>query len=270
MKLSCSLVEMMCIQAARELVGGGVAFVGQGLPVLSTTLTKLHHDPTLVFTTELGIADWDPPAHEIDHAPVSIAEPILTRGAAYVGDMVDALGSLLMGGRVDIAALSAAEIDRFGNLNALMIGDDYARPDVRFPGTAGNTDGACLARRMLVVMSFEPRRFVDRVSFNTSPGYVSGPGAREAAGLAPQGPNVVVSTVGVFGYDTPDGGRTGSCEMRLRKVYSGVDPETVAVIAPWTVQPGETIETCPPATEEEIAALRALDPAKAYLQEGRY
>ena len=98
---------------------------------------------------------------------------------------------------------------------------------------------------------------------NTRPGYISGPGAREAAGLAPQGPNIVVSTVGVIGYDTPDGGRTGSCEMRLREVYPGVDPESVAAIAPWTVQPGEPIETCPPATEEEIAALRAVDPAAA-------
>lgn len=80
----------------------------------------------------------------------------------------------------------------------------------------------------------------------------------------------MVSTVGVFSYDTPDGGRTGSCEMRLRKVYPGVDPESVVAITPWTVQPGEPIEKCPPATEEEIAALRALDPAQAYPQEGRY
>ena len=56
---------------------------------------------------------------------------------------------------------------------------------------------------------------------------------------------------------------TGSCEMRLREVYPGVDHESVAAIAPWTVQPGEPIETCPPATEEEIAALRAVDPAAA-------
>ena len=261
--------ELMCIQAARELAGCGVAFVGMGLPLLATTLAKLHHDRDIVFTTELGIADWEPPAGEVDHAPHGIGDPILNRGAAFVGDMVDALGALLMGGRVDTAVLTGAQVDRYGNLNALLVGDP-AHPESRFPGTGGNTDAACLARRVITIMSLEPRRFVERVSFRTSPGYICGPGARMDAGLDPQGPNLVVSTMGVFDFDTEDGGRTGSCQLRLIKTYPNVDPDVVRALIPWPLLVADCVTTCPPPTEAELDLLRRLDPGRVYLREGRY
>jgi glutaconate CoA-transferase subunit B len=259
----------MCIQTARELAGCGVAFVGMGLPLLATTLAKLHHDRDIVFTTELGIADWEPPAEEVDHAPHGIADPILNRGAAFVGDMVDALGALLMGGRVDTAVLTGAQIDRYGNLNTLLVGDP-AQPDVRFPGTGGNTDAACLAKRVLTIMSLEPRRFVERVSFLTSPGYIHGPGARSEAGLDPQGPNLVISTMGVFDFDTEDGGRTGSCQLRLIKTYPDFDAEVVRALIPWPLLVADCLTMCPPPTEDEVRLLRGFDPGHVYLREGRY
>ena len=265
-----SLVELMCIQAARETAGAGVAFVGLGLPVLTTTLAKVHHDPALTFCTEVGVVDWDPPVSEVDHAPNGIADPILNRGAAYVGDMVDTLGSLLMGGHVDLAILGGAQIDRFGNLNALMIGDDRVRPLTRLPGTGGNTDAACLAPRVLTVMSLEPRRFAERVSFLTSPGYISGPGARAASGLDPQGPNLVVSTMGVFDFDTADGGASGSCQLRLSKLFPGVDAEGIDAILPWPLLVADDLETVAPPSEDELRVLRYLDPRRISLAEGRY
>jgi len=265
-----SLVELMCIQAARETAGAGVAFVGLGLPVFTTTLAKLHHDPALIYCTEVGVMDWDPPTSEVDHAPNGIADPILNRGAAYVGDMVDTLCSLLMGGRVDLAILGGAQIDRFGNLNALMIGDNRFRPETRFRGTGGNTDAACLAPRVLTVMSLEPRRFPERVSFLTSPGYISGPGARAAAGLDPQGPNLVVTTMGVFDFDTDDRGATGSCQLRLRKLFPGIEPDVIDAILPWPLLVAEDLETIEAPSEEELRMLRYLDPRRINLAEGRY
>lgn len=265
----CSLAEMMVVQAAREIAGAGRTFVGMGLPVLATSICKFLHDPGLVFITEVGIGDWDPPPEVVDHAPGYIGDPILCRGAAYVGDMVDALGGWLMGGRIDTAILTGAEIDRFGNLNTLLVGDP-TRPDVRLPGTGGNTDAACLAPRVIAVMSLEPRRFVERVSFLTSPGYIAGPGSRRAAGLAPQGPNLVVSTMGVFEFDTPDGGETGSCEMVLAKTFGGISPGTVREIIPWPLRISAELTECPPPTDEEVRHMRYLDPGPRYLVPGRY
>jgi glutaconate CoA-transferase, subunit B len=264
-----SLAEMMVIQAARELAGSGRAFVGMGLPMLATALAKYRHDPDLMFITEAGISDWDPPLAEVDHAPFGVADPILDRGASYVGDMVDALGGWLMGGRIDVAVLTGAEVDRFGNLNTLLVGD-RAKPDVRLPGTGGNTDAACVAPRVVSIVSLEPRRFVERVSFITSPGYISGPGARRAAGLRPQGENLVVSTMAVFDFDTPDGGETGTCELRVRKLLAGIPIDAVQALLPWDVLVANDVEECAPPDAEELRLLRHLDPGPVYLRPGRY
>jgi glutaconate CoA-transferase subunit B len=264
-----SLAEMMVIQAAREIAGSGRAFVGMGLPMLAAAITKLHLDPAIYYSTEVGVADWDPSFEEVDRAPSGVADPILDRGAAYVGDMVDALGGWLMGGRLDVAILTGAEIDRFGNINTLLIGDPD-RPETRLPGTGGNTDAACLAPRVIVLMSQEPRRFVERVSFITSPGYIDGPGARRRAGLDPQGPNVVISTMGVFGFDTPDGGESGSCEMVLLKTFPGFSPDVIEALIPWPLRVNPECSDCDPPTATEIALVRKLDPGTIYLREGRY
>jgi glutaconate CoA-transferase, subunit B len=186
-----------------------------------------------------------------------------------VGDMVDALGSLLMGGNVDVGVLGAAQIDRFGNLNALCMGD-YRNPERRLGGTGGNTEIACLANRALTMMPQERRRFVERVDFNTSPGYISGPGARSRAGLAPQGPNRVLSTFGVFGFDTRDGGGTGSCEMVLEAVFPNMAPDIVQIETGWELRVADDITEIAPPTTEELALLRRLDPHSYYLMPGRY
>lgn len=267
--LDYSLPEMMVIQAAREIAGAGKAFVGMGLPMLATAITKLHHDPSLYYNTEVGVADWDPFPLEVDRAPSGVADPILDRGAGFVGDMVDALGGWLMGGKLDVAVLTGAEIDRFGNINTLLMGDP-ANPVTRLPGTGGNTDAACLAPRVIVLMSQEPRRFVERVSFITSPGYIDGPGARRRAGLDPQGPNVVVSTMGVFGFDTPDGGTTGTCEMVLTKTLPGFTADVIKGMVPWPLRVSGRCSACEPPTERELELVRSLDPGPIYLRDGRY
>lgn len=264
-----SLAEMMVVQAAREIAGSGRAFVGMGLPMLAAAVAKMHHDRMLVYSTEVGVGDWHPLPEDVDHAPSGVADPILNRGAAYVGDMIDALGGWLMGGKLDVAILTGAEIDRYGNLNTLLMGDP-ANPDVRLPGTGGNTDAACLAPRVIVLMSQEPRRFVERVSFITSPGYLDGPGARRNAGLDGQGPNLVVSTMGVFAFDTIDGGETGTCEMELVKTFPGIPPEVIESLVPWPLRVRPDCGECAPPTADEIALVRRLDPGPIYLREGRY
>ena len=264
-----TLAEMMVVQAAREIAGARHSFIGMGLPMLATALAKRLHDPGIAYSTEVGVADWSPRDGDWDRAPAGIADPILNRDAAYAGDMVDSLGGWLMGGRFDAAVLTGAEIDRFGNINTLLIGDP-ARPDVRLPGTGGNTDAGCLARRIITIMSLEPRRFVERVSFIASPGYLDGPGGRARAGLQPQGPNVVISTMGVFGFDTPDAGASGTCEMMLTKTFPEIPAEAVEALTPWPLRCADDVMQCAPPTAEELETVRALDPGPMYLRPGRY
>jgi glutaconate CoA-transferase subunit B len=263
-----SLAELMCVVAARAFPREGVVMVGLGLPVLSGTLAKLLHAPEIAFCTEVGAFDWLPPA-EGARAPIGISDLNLNPGAAMTSDMVDALGALLMGGNVTVGVLQAAQIDRFGNLNTLVLGD-YRNPERRLGGTGGNTEIACLAPRVLTIMPQERRRFVERVDFNTSPGYIDGPGARRRHGLDPQGPNRVVSTMGVFGFDTADGGESGSCEMVLEAVFPGLSPEVVQIETGWPVRVAGDLREIDPPTVEEIDLLRRLDPYGFYLRPGRY
>lgn len=263
-----TLAELMCIVAAREMPREGVVMLGMGLPVLAGTLAKMMHSPGIALCTEVGAFDWRP-SPNVTRAPIGIHDLNLNDGSAMVTDMVDALGALLMGGNVDCGLLGAAQIDRFGNLNTLVMGD-YRAPERRLGGTGGNTEIACLAPRILTIMPQERRRFVERVDFNTSPGYISGPGARRRAGLQPQGPNRVVSTFGVFSFDTLDGGETGSCEMVLDAVFPNLDPEIVKLETGWDLRVGEHVAEIDPPTLDELTLLRRLDPHHFYLVPGRY
>jgi glutaconate CoA-transferase subunit B len=263
-----TLAELMCVVAAREMPKEGTVMLGMGLPVLAGTLAKLMHAPELRVCTEVGAFDWEP-RPDVPRTSIGIHDFILNDGAAMVSDMVDALGTLLMGRNVDIGVLAAAQVDRFGNLNTLLMGD-YLAPERRLGGTGGNTEIACLAKRVLTIMPQERRRFVSRVDFNTSPGYISGPGARRRAGLDPQGPNIVVSTFGVFGFDTPDGGETGSCEIVLEAVFPNLDPDTVKLETGWDLRVAPHIREVEEPTEDELTLLRRLDPHHFYLTPGRY
>ncbi|MBI5947293.1 MAG: hypothetical protein HY875_04055 [Chloroflexi bacterium] len=263
-----TLAEMMCVAGAREFPKSGVVLLGMGLPVITGVLAKMLHAPEIAICTEVGAFDYLPRA-DIPRASIGIHDIILNDGSAMVSDMVDALGSLLMGGNVDFGVLSAAQVDRFGNLNTLVIGD-YRDPERRLGGTGGNTEIACLAPRVMTLMPQERRRFVPRVDFNTSPGYIDGPGARKRAGLEGQGANIVVSTVGVFGFDTADGGETGSCEMVLEAVFANLSPEVAQSECGWDLRLAPTVAELEPPTVEEISLLRRLDPYQFYVTPGRY
>jgi glutaconate CoA-transferase subunit B len=263
-----TLAEMMCVAAAREIPRRGVVMLGMGLPVLAGTLAKLLHAPEIVVCTEVGAFDWAP-AMDVERAPIGIHDLILNAGSAMVSDMVDALGALLMGGNVDCGVLGAAQIDRLGNLNALVLGD-YLAPERRLGGTGGNTEIAAFAKQLIAIMPQERRRFVDRVDFLTSCGYVDGPGGRRRAGLQPQGPNRTVSTFGVFSYDTPDAGESGSCEMVLEAVFPNIDPDIVQLETSWPLRTSATVCEIDPPTAGELTLLRRLDPYQHYLAPGRY
>lgn len=266
--LGYELVDMMCIAAAREIEDGDAVLVGMGPPLLVCSIAKLVTAPRMAFVTESGPMDWEPPA-DGRRAPSQIADPILTEGSAMVGDMVDVLGAFVMGGNADAAVLQGAQIDRFGNLNTLLIGS-YAAPRRRFPGAGGNVDTGASAKRVITTMPLEPRRFVARVDFRTTAAYIDGPGARKRAGLRPQGPNACVTTKCVFRFDTPDGGETGTCEMVLDGLFEGITVEDVLEIVPWELKVAGEIEQIPPPTEAELAAINSLDADREHRVPGRY
>jgi len=169
-------MENLVLAAALELAGGETCFVGIGVPSLAAMLAKRTHAPDLVLIYESGAIDANPPV-----PPLSTGSPSVTADTAMIGDCLDVFGDL-QAGRIDVGLLSGAQVDRHGNLNSTVIGD-YRNPKLRMVGSGGAHDIASLAKRVVIVMPHDPRRFVEAVDFITSPGYLHGGGERARCGL---------------------------------------------------------------------------------------
>lgn len=250
-----SMDELMAIATARYMNDGENLFIGTGLPMVAAYLAKATHAPDATLLFESGAQD--PRPRSIAKA---VGDPRLVSTARRVSGMLDSL-MLLHGGRVDLGALGCAQIDRHGNINTTAIGPGgYRNPTVRLPGSGGANDIASLAKHFVVVTRHNSRTFVDRLDYVTSPGYLTGPGAREAAGLPGGGPLAVITDKAVFDFD-PD-----SHAMRVASLHPGVDLEDVIATTgfPLVDNPGLRETETPDPRDLEILRTR-IDPDGVYL-----
>jgi glutaconate CoA-transferase subunit B len=159
-------------------------------------------------------------------------------------------------GMIDYTFLGGAQIDAHGNLNSTVIGPDHARPKVRLPGSGGANDLASLCWRTLVVTSHDRRRFVETLDFLTTPGYLTGPGAREAAGLPPgTGPYRVITDLAVLGF------RDDTRRMEVHSLHPGVGLEQVRAATGFALHVREPLAVTAPPSEMELQILRdEVDP----------
>src|SRR5438132_3854549 len=188
-------MQLMSVCAARLLEDGKTVAVGTGVPCAAAMLAQRSTAPNLVIFFEAGGV-----APQLPTMPISVGDSRTFYRAAMATSMADVMETCQRG-MIDYTFLGGAQIDAYGNLNSTMIGGDYARPKVRLPGSGGANDLASLCWRILVVTNHDRRRFVDKLPFLTPPGYLTGPGAREAAGLPPgTGPYRVITDLAVLGY----------------------------------------------------------------------
>ena len=116
---------------------------------------------------------------------------------------------------------------------------------------------ASLCWRTILVMKHEPRRFVERLDFMTSPGYLSGPGGREKAGLPRgTGPWRVVTSRALFGFDDE------TKRLTLLGVLRGLTASEVLQGMEFKPLLAERLEELAPPTDEELRILRdQIDPS---------
>src|SRR5258706_10167914 len=168
---------MMTIAAARALASRTTCFVGIGLPSVAANLCRRLHNPDLVLIYESGTIGAKPTV-----PPLSIGDGELAETADAVVSVPEIFNYWLQPGRIDVGFLSAAQLDRFGNINTTVVGDEYAHPKVRLPGAGGAPEIAAACREVFVVLRQNRRTFVDPVDFVTSVGLGDGPGHRERLG----------------------------------------------------------------------------------------
>ena len=245
--------ELMVVNAARLLRDNDVVFVGVGIPNLACNLARRTHAPNLQMIYEAGVYGAQP-----SRLPLSIGDPSLVSGSASVCSMYDVFTLYLQRGNVDVGFLGGAQIDRYGNINATVIGD-YQHPKVRLPGSGGSMEIAAWANRCYIITPHQIRRFPEKVDFHTSIGFLDGGDARKQTGVRGGGPEAVVTNLGVL-RPNEDG------ELILAALHPGVTFEEAQANTGWELKQAADCPVTEPPNAEELRILREeLDPQRIYI-----
>jgi len=192
-------MELMICIAAKYLKNGESVVVGTGAPCAAAMLAQKTDSPDLLILFEAGGI-----APELPTMPVSVGDSRTHWRAIMASSMTETM-SLAARGMVDYAFLGGAQIDKYGNLNSTMIGDNFEHPKVRLPGSGGANDLASNCWNTMVMTPHEKRRLVDKVDFITSPGYLTGNNSRYEAGLPEgSGPHKIITNLCVMGFDNKE------------------------------------------------------------------
>ena len=232
----------MSATAARDLHDGEVCFVGIGAPSMAALVAKHGHAPGMTLLYESGAVDAVPPV-----LPLSTGSPSVAARSSYLGDCLDVFAEL-QAGRIDVGILSAAQVDRWGNLNSTVIGGSYRKPKVRLVGSGGAHDIASLVGRLVIVMPHDPRRFVEHVDFVTAPGLHPEGGRPE--GTQGVGPVSLVTTRGRFTFERG--------ELTLSGLRPGYTAEDAVEGLAWDVPRADQLDSLPDADAHAEAFLSDL------------
>jgi len=246
--VSWTAQELMTVSASRLLHDHRAVFAGVGVPLLASVLAKRRHAPDLTIVLEGGIIG---PRMLAGRLPISTNEMRAAHHATMLTAITDVF-LLAQRGLLHYGFLGAAQIDMHGNINTSVIGP-VGRPRVRLPGTGGANDIASLCTEVLVVTPHEPRRFVERVDFVTSPGHLGGGDAREKAGLISRGPTLVVTDLALLDFEPH------SRRMRLRGLQPGVTVEDVRAHTGFELLVHPEVQELEPPAATDLELLRELD-----------
>lgn len=244
-----NLTELLACVAAGLLEDGCSVFVGTGLPLVAGMLAQRTHAPGLLIMFEAGGIGPQVPA-----LPISVGDSRTYYHASAASSMHDVM-SAAQAGYVDYGFLGGAAMDCFGNVNTTVIGD-WDLPKARLPGSGGANDvGSFCWHTIYLMRQQSPRTFVKKLDFLTTPGYLSGPGAREQAGLpSGNGPYRVITQLGVYGFDD------ATKRMKLLALHAGVTVEQVQEASEFEILLPEEITASDEPTSEQLRILREIDP----------
>jgi glutaconate CoA-transferase subunit B len=238
--------ETQTVVAARLLRESRSVFIGVGRPSTAAILARMLYNPNLVLVYESGTIGAKP-----RHIPLSIGDGELAETADAVVSVPEMFNYWIGPGRIDVAFLGAAQIDRFANLNSTVIGS-YQHPKTRLPGAGGAPEIAASCGEVVVVASHSPRTFVEHLDFRTTVGFGDGPGSRERLGLRGGGPSAVVTDLGVLEPDPK------SKELTLTQLNNGASVEDVQGATGWNLAVAAEVRATQPPSGAELAALREL------------
>jgi glutaconate CoA-transferase subunit B len=223
--------EFMTIAVARRFRNGATYFIGVGMPGTAACLARKCHAPEAVLIYESGCVGAKPSV-----PPLSVADDELANTSDMIISIPELFTYWLQGGRIDVAVLGAAQIDKFANINTTVIGN-YEKPRVRLPGAGGAPEIATNAREVIVILKHTKRAFVETLDFRTTPGHHV---------------SAVITDLGILEPDAL------TRELTLVSVHAGITPDQVIAATGWSLKIAEPLGVTPEPSTEELHHLREL------------
>ena len=247
--------EMMAVAAAREIRDGDIVFCGTGISMLAAMAAKHISAPNSVIFFETGAID-----SRLEEVPLAVGDPRVMFATCVNGGLADAFATMQnrFTGRQVVGIMGAAQIDIYGNLNSTVIGD-YDTPTVRFSGSGGACDVASFVSRTIIFMQHAKRKFVPKLDYLTSPGWIDGPHGRKKAGLPDGGPACVITDMAIMGFDDT------TRKMYLKGCFPGVTKEDALNNMGFEVDVSRARAVTPPSAEELSILRQRCDPQRLIL-----
>lgn len=236
--------------------GQQAALYGTSIPLAAMAFARATHAPNL----SILLAGWciNPDVSQLRRLPdLEFAQELTDLPAeAHVTGYPNAIGYKRRD--VDFGFSSGAQIDQYGSVNSVAIGD-YANPKVRLVGPILQPEHFTKFKREVVMMPrHDARTFVPEVDYRSGVGHLPN---RDELGLHPgSGPALVITPLGIFDFTGPDK------SMHVRTVHAGVSRDQLAASTGFPLDGLETASQTPLPTDEELTILRRkIDPRRILL-----
>lgn len=254
--------QQVCTLARLVEDGKSYWVAGGGGPLYALLIAKALHAPHAFYITEDGVVAPEP---ALPFDPIGSMMTARSGYRALQWATMNIAGDYAQLGYIDYGIINTLQVDPYGNINSTWLGK-YPYEGRRFGGPGGADSITSLCWRTIIATDQQRRKFVPKVDFVSSPGYLDGsPNARERAGLPRgTGPWRVVTPWALFDFEEK------SHHLRLIAVSSFVSVEQVLEEMGFRPLLAERIEVIDPPTEEELDILRTrLDVDGRFSGEGR-
>ena len=250
--------EMQAITLAEQIHDGDVAIVGTGLPLIGASVAKRVYAPGCNLIVESGLMDCSP-----IEVPRSVGD---LRFMAHCGAQWPNIRFIgfetnewLHDSNCLVGFIGGAQIDPYGNVNSTCIGD-YHHPKTRFTGSGGANAIATFANTIIMIQH-EKRRFMQKIDYVTSPGWIDGPGGRERLGLpGNRGPLAVVTDLGILKFDEK------TKRMYLAGYYESSSPEQVIENTGFELDVSRAVKLAPPDPDVIRLIREEIDPGQVFIK----
>ncbi len=250
--------EMQAITLAKCIHDGQIAIVGTGLPLIGASVAKRLFAPGCNLIVESGLMDCAPieVPHSVGDLRFMAHCGVQWPNVRFIGFETN---EWLHGNERLIAFIGGAQIDPYGNVNSTCIGD-YHRPKTRFTGSGG-ANGIATFANTVIMIQHEKRRFMPKIDYVTSPGWIDGPGGRERLGLpGNRGPQAVVTDLGILKFDDK------TRRMYLDGYYETTSPEEVQENTGFEIDVSRAVKLDPPDPEVIRMIREEIDPGQVFIK----